>query len=230
MIDIHCHLLPYVDDGANDLEEAKHLLSTEAEQGVSVLCFTPHLRAGMFETPDEKIRHQFERLEPFAKSLGLDVRLSREYHFDELLWEKLESGTVIPLGGGFILTEFSSQFGAEQMLSAAKRIREYGFTPLVAHIERYPAADADLIRALRSEGTLIQVNADSVLGYEGRYIKKFVWELLYAGLADVVASDAHGADRPPRLQECMALIKKKAGEEQAERVLLRNPKKIILGE
>ena len=230
MIDIHCHLLPYVDDGANDLDEAKQLLLSEAEQGVTDLCFTPHLRAGMFETPDEKIRFQFDRLVPVAKELGLRVCVSREYHCDELLWEKLDAGTVLPIGAGVILTEFSSAHGAEHMKSAVKRIREYGFTPLVAHVERYPASDADLIRELRSAGALIQINADAVLGYDGRFVKKFAWELLGSDLADVVASDAHGTfDRPVRMRECMAAITKKMGKEPAEKVMLLNPNKIIKG-
>ncbi len=231
MIDIHCHLLPYVDDGANDLEEATALLSAEAEQGVTDLCFTPHLRSGMFETPDEKIRFQFGRMAPIAGGFGIRVFISREYHFDELFLEKLDARAVIPIGRNVVLTEFSSAHGAEQMLSAVSRIREYGLTPLIAHVERYPAADADLIRGLRSAGALIQINADALLGYDGRYLKKFAWELLDADLVDVVASDAHGMpDRPPRMQACMALITKKTGPERAEKVLLRNPEKIIKGQ
>ena len=230
VIDIHCHLLPYVDDGANDLEEAKRLLASEADQGVTDLYFTPHLRAGMFETPDEKILLQFERLAPVANEMGIRVGVSREYHFDEILSEKLEAGTVMPVGRNVILTEFSSQHSAEQIMSAVKRIRAYGFTAMAAHVERYPAADVGLIRALRSEGTLIQINADSVLGYDGRFAKKFVWELLCENLADVVASDAHDTfDRPVRMRECMALISKKTGNELAEKVMLHNPYKIIKG-
>lgn len=230
MIDIHCHLLPYVDDGANDLDEARLLLSSEAEQGVTEICLTPHLREGMFETPDEKIRFQFERISGIAGELGLTLRLSREYHVDGLFWEKLEAGEIIPVGRGVILTEFSSVDDADTMARAVKRIKESGFVPLVAHVERYPAADADTVRALRSLGALIQVNADAVLGYDGRYVKKTVWEFIGERLVDVVASDAHGVDdRPVRMRECMTFIKKKAGDETAERLMLKNPGKIIKG-
>ena len=203
MIDLHCHLLPYVDDGAHDLDEAVGLLSLEAEQGVTELCFTPHLRGGMFETPDEKIVAQFERLAPIAAKFGIKTHLSREYHFDELLLEKLNEGTVIPIGKKVLLTEFSAAHGADKMLRAAERIGKYGYVPMIAHAERYPATDAALIRGLRSVGALIQINADSVLGYDGKYVKRLCRSLLEDGLVDVIASDAHSAtDRPPRMREC----------------------------
>ena len=230
MIDIHCHLLPYVDDGANDLDEARLLLSSEAEQGVTEICLTPHLREGMFETPDEKIRFQFERISGIAGELGLTLRLSREYHVDGLFWEKLEAGEIIPVGRGVILTEFSSADDADTMARAVMRIKESGFVPLVAHVERYPAADADTVKTLRSLGAATQVHADAVLGYDGRYVKKTVWEFIGERLVDVVASDAHGVDdRPVRMRECMTFIKKKAGDETAERLMLKNPGKIIKG-
>ena len=62
MADIHCHLLPYVDDGAQDLAEAMELLKMQYQQGVCLICFTPHLRKGMFETPDADIIRRFERV------------------------------------------------------------------------------------------------------------------------------------------------------------------------
>ena len=228
MIDLHCHLLPYVDDGAHDLDEAIELLTLEAEQGVTELCLTPHLRRGMFETPDEKIRTQYERLVPIAAEKGLRLRLSREYHCDELLFEKLRDGTVIPMGKKVILTEFSARHSAEDMLKAVETIRSYGWIPMIAHAERYPAVTEALIRRLRGADALIQINADAVLGYDGRGIRRFVWGLLNAGLADVVASDAHSTtDRPPHLRRCELLIRKKLGGEQAKKLLLTDPGTII---
>ncbi len=228
MIDLHCHLLPYVDDGAHDLEEAEALLTLEAEQGVAELCLTPHLRAGMFETPDEKVQGQFARLKTLAAGKGIRLYLSREYHWDELFEEKLRAGEVLPMGQNVLLTEFSPRHSPQQMLAAAEEIRGYGYTPLIAHAERYPAADAALIGALKKEGALIQINADAVLGYDGRWFKRLAWELLKADLVDAVASDAHSTgERPPRMAECAALIRKKLGPARAEKLLLRGPEAIL---
>lgn len=230
MIDLHCHLLPYVDDGAHDLDEAKALLQIEAEQGVKRICLTPHLREGMFETPDETIQKQFERLLPTAKTLGLELSLSREYHFDRLFLEKLREGSILPIGDRVILTEFSAMHSGEQMLGAVNMIKAFGYTPLIAHAERYPATDIRLVKELRDKGALIQLNADAVLGEDGRYLKRLAWNLLKEGLTDLIASDAHSREeRPPRLRECRQRLAKKLGEEQAERLLTVKPLRIIQG-
>ncbi|MCR4804794.1 MAG: capsular biosynthesis protein [Clostridia bacterium] len=228
MIDLHCHLLPYVDDGANDLEEAIELLSLEAKQGVTEICLTPHLRKGIFETPDEKIRAQYERIRPIAESKGLKLHLSREYHWDELTRERLEDGDVIPMGQNVLLTEFSARYSVVELLQAVKMVRTFGYVPLIAHVERYPLTTEALMRELREMGAYIQVNADAVLGYDGRYVKKLAWSLLKEGLADVIASDAHSTGaRPPRMRECREQIRKKLGEPQAERLLSENPGTIL---
>lgn len=228
MTDLHCHLLPYVDDGAHDLEEAERLLAMEAAQGVTDICLTPHLRKGMFETPDDVIRKQYERLKPIAEEKGIRLYLSREYHWDGLTYEGLQAHEMLPIGENVILTEFSSEHSAGQMISAVKEIQRYRYIPLIAHVERYPAADIEVITELRGAGALIQVNADAVLGLEGRYAKKLTWALIKSGLADVIASDAHDTyDRPPRLKECFTRIAKKLGEETANRMMRETPARLL---
>mgnify|MGYP002624491030 CR=1 FL=1 len=230
MTDIHCHLLPYVDDGAHTIEEAEKLLEMEAAQGVTHICLTPHLRKGMFEMPDEGIVKQFERLKPIAAEKGIRLSLSREYHWDGLTYEKLKARAVMPIGKNVMLTEFSAEHSGEQMLSAAKEIRRRRYIPLIAHVERYEATDDEMVRALRSCGALIQINADAVLGHDGRYARRLVWKLLTDGLVDVIASDAHSTDeRPPRLAECYGRIAKKLGEEPARKMMHRSPMKLIRG-
>ena len=230
MIDLHCHLLPYVDDGAHDLEEAEKLLSLEAEQGVTELCLTPHLREEMFGTPDELLQRQYERLKLMAEAKGLTLHLSREYHWDGQTLEKLRAGEVLPIGANGMLTEFSSAHSAEQIFHAAEEIRQYGYIPLIAHAERCPAIGPEQAAALRDEGALIQVNADAVLGDDGRGAKKLAWLLLKAGAVDVIASDAHDTEfRPPRMRECFARIAKKLGRETAERLMRTNPARILGG-
>ena len=78
--DIHCHILPYVDDGAEQKEESMALLESQYQQGVRVICVTPHLRKGMFETPDEVVIEQFERLLQRARAFEgkIHLYLSRE--------------------------------------------------------------------------------------------------------------------------------------------------------
>ena len=134
--DIHCHILPYVDDGAEQKEESIELLKSQFEHGVRVVCCTPHLRKGMFETPDEVIYDQFERLKERARIFKgkMHLYLSREYYCDPSFIRRVEAGDVITMGDGqYVLTEFSSRYSDKEIFEYIKLIRKSGFRPLVAH-------------------------------------------------------------------------------------------------
>lgn len=200
----------------------------EAAQGVTAVCLTPHLRADMFETPDEAIRRQYDRLRSFAEGVGLRLYLSREYHYDRLFRRRLREGELLPIGGSVLLVEFAYDHSAAQMLAAAEEVRGFGFIPLIAHVERYSAAAPSTVAALRAAGAMIQVNADAALGGEGRGARRLAWELLRAKLVDVVASDAHSVyERPPRMNACRALLTKKLGAEHARMLTQQNPAELL---
>ena len=232
LVDIHCHILPYVDDGALRAQESEELLEMQYQQGVRTICATPHLRRGMFETPDEKIVLQFERLKERAQAKGLDVALflSREYHCDSLLLEALRSGTVRPLGNGsHILSEFSYAAPEEDIHYFIKTIQDSGFTPLIAHIERCSSLqETEQVAALIDMGAKIQMNATAILGGEGRKRASWCKKLLKAQLVHVVASDAHDPEeRPPQLSECAAHLERKYGPAYAELLMHTNPSDIL---
>ncbi len=238
--DLHCHILPYVDDGALRTQESDELVRMQRQQGANVICCTPHLRKHMFETPDDEIRRRFAQLlerqskpsedpeDAFAAPLRFF--LSREYHCDALLLEKLEKGEILPLGeGNYILAEFSYRHSESQIHEYIRTILSYGFAPLIAHLERYPAIEKPAqAAALIDMGALIQVNASSLCGSEGR--RQAVWckKLIKAGLVHVVASDAHDpAERPPELFDSAAFLERKFGSETAEALLWTNPLHIL---
>ena len=234
MADIHCHIIPYVDDGAMNDEEAEGMLRMQAEQGVKVICCTPHLRKDMFETKDEKIREHFYSLKKLAEDAGIDIilALSREYHADGRLREKLENDEVIPMGeGNVILTEFSRAHSINDMERYIRLIESKGYRPLIAHAERYPALAGDIrkIKALKEMGAMIQVNAGSVLGREGREQAAWVKKILKNHLADVIASDAHGTQfRIPELKECRRKTERSLGREYADDLFYTTPLKILM--
>ena len=236
--DIHCHILPYVDDGALRTQESDELVEMQAEQGVSVICCTPHLRHHMFETPDDEIRRRFEQLlerQTAAEAAGtshspIRFYLSREYHCDGLLLKKLENGEILPLGEGrTVLSEFSWRHSESQIRDFVKTILSYGYTPLIAHTERYPALEKPAqVAALIDMGALIQMNASSVTGAEGRRQAAWCKKLLKEDLVHVIASDAHDpSDRPPELSQCAAFLERKFGEDRAEKLLWTNPIQIL---
>lgn len=235
IVDLHCHIMPYVDDGAADTDEALELLRSERDQGVTELCLTPHLRHGMFHSTDEKIITGFERLKDEALEAGLKLRmhLSREYYFDADFLKRLDAGDVIPMGPHkALLLEFSYNTPAETLLKASRRVQEAGYLPLFAHVERYGAImeDTALAKQLYKGGTLIQMNASSLLGLEGWRQKHTAKQLLKQKSVHVIASDAHDSDlRTPNLKRCADYLERKVGAEAAELLLSINPRAILCG-
>ena len=177
--DIHCHIIPYVDDGAQTASVSEELVDMLYSQGVRTVCCTPHLRRGMFETLDDAIREQFEKLKTRAQAAGysdISFFLSREYHADRLLLNALEQGSIIPYGAGkSILLEFSNSHPISDIHWFLKTVQDAGFRPLIAHIERYMCFwdDLDAVKELISLGARLQANCSSVLGREGR--RQQVW-------------------------------------------------------
>lgn len=232
IIDIHCHILPYVDDGAVNLEEALALLQMEAQQGVTEICLTPHLRHKMFESSDEKILEKFFQLQDAAREQNIPIKLhlSREYYYDNKFREILREKKVIPMGGDILLTEFSYSSDYRTLHTAAEEILSEGYVPLFAHIERYRAFqdDPDCGGPLVEMGVVLQMNADSIIGRDGRKTKHLCERLLKTGCIHVVASDAHDTEnRIPNLRKCADYLEKKIGRVGTHRLIYENPLAIL---
>ena len=232
IVDIHCHILPYVDDGASTLEEAMDLLWMEADQGVTEICLTPHLRHKMFDSSDEKIAEKFAQLSAAAREQRLPIRLhlSREYYYDDHFRKKLSEGQLLPMGGDILLTEFSYSSDFQALRNAAMEELNAGFTPLFAHVERYRAFEEDpnCGKALMEMGVLMQVNADGVMGRNGRKTKLLCERLIKSGCIHVVASDTHDSiNRVPGLKKCADYLEKKIGRASTHRLMYENPLAIL---
>lgn len=233
LVDIHCHILPYVDDGAMRVEESDRMLEMQFAQGVRTICLTPHMRKGFFETSDDVVIERFYQLNEHIKKLKIPIRvfLSREYFCDSLFAEKLMRGDVICLGEGkHLLMEFSQSSSEESIYSYVRLAMECGGIPLIAHVERYPVLwqSTELVSGLVEMGAKIQINAGSVLGREGFKEASYCKKLIKQGLVHVVASDAHDPEyRPPELSKCAKFIAKKYGNAYAKRLMCINPLAIL---
>lgn len=233
LVDLHCHIIPYVDDGALRTEESEQLLDLLFVQGVRAVCATPHLRKGMFETPDQDVQEQYVKLQKYVtrRCYGIQLYLSREYHCDKLFEARLDAGTVLPIGeGNTLLVEFSQRNDYQSILGWVQDLRRRGYQPLIAHLERYPAVEGDLdkVSTLIQNGAKIQINAGSVLGREGLRHAKWSRKLLKEALVHVIASDCHDpVDRPPELAACNRFLRKKVGDAYADALLRDNPMRIL---
>lgn len=231
MIDIHCHLLYGVDDGAGTIEESVAMLKEAREQGIHGMILTPHYRHGMFSYPKEEIEEHFMQLKPYAERLGIALALGTEYHVNSRMVEALKEGRCHTLAGSrYVLSEYSHDSELAYLEQMTETLVRHGYIPVLAHVERYACLtrDLDSVYRLRELGGWIQVNADAVLGLDGMAAKRFCKKLLKEELVDVVASDCHGIKRRAcHMAACYERITKKFGETYAGQLMTDNPSGIL---
>lgn len=236
LTDIHCHILPGVDDGAVDMDMAKDMLNEMYEQGVRRVIATPHYRLGMFEPSIRSIQKSYLEVKEYAKTIGthgLEVKLGCEYHrADDMVKVLKNRQRPTMAGSNYVLVEFSSMDSYMKIRSKIYELIVSGFNPVIAHVERYPSIveNPSSVTDMIELGALIQVNADSILGIDGRNIKKFCKNLMKKKEIHFIGSDAHDVtERPPRLSACAAYVEKKWGWYTARKIFVKNPE-MILGE
>ncbi len=233
MIDIHCHLLYGVDDGADTLQTSVAMLEDAASQGVSDIVLTPHYRRGMFPYDKYTILFNFEKLSKAAEKTDIRLYLGCEFHVNADMIEYLRSGRTLTMADSdYVLTEYSYDSSYHHIQNTLDELLSNGYIPIVAHAERYEAVEKDplVLARFRQMGAVIQINANSILGIDGGAIKRVCKKILKKGLADIVASDSHDMkSRSNNMRECMKYVSKKYGEDTAARLFVTNPRKILEG-
>jgi protein-tyrosine phosphatase len=235
MIDFHNHVIPGVDDGASTLEEALAALRELRGQGVSVVVATPHLdasslaRVGGADDPLESIRAGWERLRAAAAAEvpGLRVERGAEIMLDTPS-PSFDAPEVRLAGTSFVLIEFPFMSIPPAAGAALFEVKLRGWTPVVAHPERYHNFDDDCAQAVewRERGGLLQVNAGSLLGRYGAAAERRGWALLGLGLVDYISSDFH-ARGTPHLRGCSEALAAAGGGEQARLLMHDNAARML---
>jgi protein-tyrosine phosphatase len=234
MIDLHCHILPGVDDGARSLEDAVAICRLAADRGCEAMVATPHQRRGAWWNDDR------DRLRGLARELqeavgdGFRVLLGGEVHTDpEVLDEihRLPHGGILSLAGSrYLLLELDTYGSPDQAVHLVHETTIAGWRPVLAHPELIPwlGSDSDLMAHLVRLGATAQVTGMSVTGDFGRRAMLDAHRLLDAGLIHFVASDAHDTSRrPPGLRRAYEMIAGRWGEETARRLTSDNPRAVI---
>lgn len=230
---MHCHIIPEVDDGAADIDEAIKMLKMEYKEGVRTIIATPHFRIGMFETPPEKIIYQFERLKKEAEKnkCGIELFLGCEFHANMDMMKYLRDGRARTMAGSrYVLTEFSSRDDQRYIRERLYSLISCGCRPIIAHVERYSCLRKDIsfIEELIDMGAYVQVNAGSITGDLGLGIKMFCKKLLKRQMIHFVGTDAHGIKyRTPEINEAYSYIAKIMGDRYADKIFFTNPQRMI---
>lgn len=197
--DIHCHLIPGVDDGAKDMKESLAALKEEYDQNVRWIICTPHVTAELTSKAAENMKTTFYELECRLKKTDfgneMELYLGCELMYSESLAERLDTGEIWTMAGtSYILVEFFPTVAYEELYHAVRRLSAKGYIPILAHIERYLCLykRTERIRDLQELGAYCQVNASSLKGNVFNQKTAYVKKLCKSGLVHFLATDSHG--------------------------------------
>ena len=233
--DIHNHILFGVDDGAQSEAQMFQMIDASYADGVRDLCFTPHYHPGYFGEREEQIDSAFQAAQAYVsmKYPDLSLYLGNELRYERSCIDWLEQGKCRTLNGtDYLLVDFLSMEDAETIMNAMLRIVNAGYSPVLAHVERYQNLRSDLreIDQMKSWGVTIQVNASSLIGGFGHGARARSRRILSAGAVDIIASDAHSLDhRPPQLSQCYSFVAKRVGEKYGRALFHEHRMHILQG-
>lgn len=234
IIDVHSHILPGIDDGSRSPAMTMHMLEIAVQEGITTMIATPHHMPGKGATSPERIAEMVAQLQIEAdnRDMGIKILPGNELFYREELLDLLEQGAVMGMNGThYVLVEFDVMAERPYIRNAMRNILGLGYTPILAHVERYPAMldkNYETIRILRKLGVLIQVNAASIAGAVGKETQKHMKQLLKQQLVDLIGTDAHSdRNRSPRIQDCIKMLEKWCTAEYIEQLLYRNAKALF---
>ena len=214
-VDVHSHVVPSGDDGAQRIVEGRGLCREAAAHGTAILYATPHVWPHLTLT-DEREREIRANFTQVAEHAGLELRLGFELTpAPPLLEEDLSRYALEGTNDVLIEVPFT---GSENLLIAiCDRMETQGLRPVIAHPERTQSVleRPSLSRDLAERGWLLQVNASSLNARHGPEIEGLAWGLVDEGLVSLVGSDGHRGTRPARLDEAYVAVVARVGETQA---------------
>jgi len=193
VVDMHSHVLPGIDDGAQNLEESIFLIKQMMALGIKKIIATPHIMVDYYRNTAETINGALEVLKAglIKENLNIEVQAAAEHYFDETFEARVDDGKLMIMGDNYVLFEFSFINKPNNTIPVIQKLRDLGYKPILAHPERYPYMDLEQFKQLHDWGVDFQLNTISLTGYYGREAKKIAEELIDNQLIDFISSDMH---------------------------------------
>lgn len=235
-IDIHSHILPRLDDGAQSMEQTISMLKLAELEGIRSIIATPHYQEGRMMSSIDKMEERIEQVRAELHKANCSIRLELGceiyYSHDSV---KLLLDKLIPTmaKSRYILVEFSPLAELRYIKSGLQELIFEGYMPILAHAERYQNLTKNIsqIEDLIDLGAYIQVNAMSITGEMGYRVKKLTRKMLKEGLIHFIATDTHNdTKRPPKIKKCANIITRKYGASYTQELLIDNPRRILENE
>lgn len=193
--EVHCHILPGIDDGSPNVETSVELVKQMQSWGIRSIVTTSHVTESTFENTPETIQNAYNSLQAAltAQNIDIKIHLSAEYRMDEFFTKQLNNATILPFPDNHILIENSFYQPYWEIKELIFDLQLKGYTPILAHPERYMYyhKTPKIYTELHEQGCLFQVNLLSLAGYYYPEVKEMAWLLLDKGMADFIGSDLH---------------------------------------
>lgn len=232
-IDVHCHILPGIDDGAKNMDMTREMLQIAYQEGIREIIATPHFFASKKNMPVEKVKDVFSMVEERLGQWELPIKLylGNEIFYRREVPSKIEEGKILTLAEShYVLVEFDPGTDYAYLRDGLYHISSYGYLPILAHTERYSCLfqKKERLFDLKEQGVMIQVNGGSFSGGIFDETKKKVKYLLKEDLLDFIGTDAHRDHiRSPKMMQAASYLHNKLGKQKAEQILYENPQAII---
>jgi protein-tyrosine phosphatase len=219
MIDVHCHILPGVDDGAQDLSDSIKMARKAVEQGIDTIVATPHHLNSHYENPKRQIIARVEELNHalVQEKIELKILPGQETRIYGEMVGGYEIGDILAMNHSqYVLVEFSSSHVPRYTEKLFYDLQMKGLIPVIVHPERNQEIieRPEILYQLVEKGALTQITAASIIGDFGKKISRFSQQLIEANLTHFIASDAHNTGkRTFKLREAFDFIEGKYGNE-----------------
>jgi protein-tyrosine phosphatase len=233
VIDLHCHLLPGIDDGARDVETALAMARMAVADGITVTACTPHILPGVYNNTGPEILAAIGRLQDAIAQAGIPLRLisGADVHVVPDLTAQLRSGRALSLNNSrYLLLEPPHHVLPPRMEDYIFGLQTSGFVPIITHPERLSWVEShyELIRHLVYSGNLMQLTAGSLMGRFGRRPRYWAERMLDDGFCHLLASDAHNTEqRAPVMSDARELVARRLGQDEALNLVLNRPQAIM---
>jgi protein-tyrosine phosphatase len=233
VIDLHCHLLPSIDDGAKDLETSLAMAHVAVANGIRITACTPHILPGVYPNTGPAIRSAILELQGELDRAGIPLLLvpGADVHAYPDLVAGLKTGQILSIGKSrYFLLEPPQDVLPPRFDSFIQELTDAGHVPIITHPERMSWLDSHydfLCRAVEL-GAWNQITAGSLVGKFGRRAKQWALRMLADGIVHLVASDAHDPYvRPPRLSEAFDILEAELGHDVATDFMVTRPAGVL---
>lgn len=233
MIDLHCHILPGIDDGAADVAVSLDMARAFVDDGVSIVACTPHILPGMYHNSGPQIRAAAQELQRAIDAAGIPLTLvtGADVHIAPDLARELREGRALSLADSrYVLIEPPHHVAPVRLEDIFFNLLVAGYVPILTHPERLTWINSQYatIKKLVGAGVWMQITAGSLIGAFGRQPLYWAERMLDEGCVHIVATDAHDVRRrPPVLGKGRDAAARRVGEAEALHLVMTRPHGIV---